>query len=42
MPENVYTTNINGITEYFTDKSPLPEVEAFVQPSNPNEEVLEF
>ena len=41
MPENVYTTNINGITEYFTDKSPLPEVEAYVQPSNPNEEVLE-
>jgi penicillin-binding protein 1A len=42
MPENVYTSNINGITEYFTDKSPLPEVDAFVQPTNPNEEVLEF
>ena len=42
IPEKVYTSNINGSTEYFTDSSPLPEIDSFVQPTNPNEEVLEF
>ena len=40
IPNNVYSSNINGTTEYFTDISPLPEVDTFVQPANPNE--LEF
>jgi penicillin-binding protein 1A len=42
MPQNVYTSNINGKMELFTDKSPLPEIDIQVQPSNPGEEVLEF
>ena len=41
-PNNVYTSNINGTTEYFTDISPLPEVDSYIQAMNPNEEVLEF
>lgn len=42
MPQNVYTSNINGKNEFFTDISPLPESEFLVQPTNPNEEILEF
>jgi penicillin-binding protein 1A len=42
MPENVYTANINGRTEFYTDTSPLPEVVYQSQPQNPGEEVLEF
>ena len=42
MPQNVYTSNINGKNEFFTDTSPLPESEFLVQPTNPNEEILEF
>ena len=42
MPENVYTANINGRTELYTDTSPLPEVVYQSQPQNPGEEVLEF
>ena len=42
MPENVYTANINGRSEFYTDMSPLPEVEFQAQPQNPGEEVLEF
>ncbi|MBP7226234.1 MAG: PBP1A family penicillin-binding protein [Aliarcobacter sp.] len=43
IPNNVYTSNINGTTEYFTEKSPLPELDTFVQPMNASgEEVLEF
>ena len=42
MPENVYTANINGRTELYTDTSPLPEVVSQSQPQNPGEEVLEF
>lgn len=43
-PENVYTTNINGKEELYTEKSPLPEIDTQIiqQPINPNEEVLEF
>lgn len=42
MPENVYTANINGRSEFYTEMSPLPEVEFQAQPQNPGEEVLEF
>ena len=42
MPENVYTANINGRTELYTDTSPFPEVVYQSQPQNPGEEVLEF
>ncbi|PUE63509.1 transglycosylase domain-containing protein [Arcobacter caeni] len=42
MPENVYTANINGRSELYTDTSPLPEVVYQAQPQNPGEEVLEF
>lgn len=43
-PENVYTTNINGKEELYTEKSPLPEIDTQIiqQSINPNEEVLEF
>ena len=42
MPSNVYTSNINGKMELFTDKSPLPEIEDQLQTTSPGEEVLEF
>ena len=42
IPENVYTANINGRNEFYTDSSPLPEVIYQAQPQNPGEEVLEF
>jgi penicillin-binding protein 1A len=41
-PINVYSSNINGKTEYYTEKSPLPEIEIEIKPENPNEDVLEF
>jgi penicillin-binding protein 1A len=42
MPANVYSSNINGRMELFTDKSPLPEIENQLQTTSPGEEVLEF
>uniref|UniRef100_UPI0040478BC6 transglycosylase domain-containing protein n=1 Tax=Aliarcobacter sp. TaxID=2321116 RepID=UPI0040478BC6 len=42
MPENVYTTNINGKDELYTETSPLPEINIQSQPINPNQEILEF
>jgi len=42
VPNNVYTANINGVNELYTDTSPLPEIDIQVQPINPKEEVLEF
>ena len=42
IPNNIYTSNINGTTEYFTDKSPLPEIDVFSQSVNSNEDALEF
>ena len=42
IPQNVYTSNINGRIEFYTEKSPLPEIDIQTQPINPNEEVLEF
>ncbi len=32
IPQNVYTVNINGKNEYYTDTSPLPEVQIQSQP----------
>ena len=42
MPDKVYTSTVNNKIEYYTDKSPLPEIEIEIQPENPNQEVLEF
>ncbi|MGD9625407.1 MAG: transglycosylase domain-containing protein [Arcobacter sp.] len=43
-PDNVYSTTINGKEEFYTDISPIPEIDSLIQqqPLNPNEEVLEF
>ena len=43
-PDNVYSTTINGKEEFYTDISPVPEIDSLIQqqPLNPNEEVLEF
>jgi penicillin-binding protein 1A len=42
MPPNVYTSNINGKDELYTDMSPLPDVEFQVEPQNSGQEVLDF
>ena len=42
MPQNVYTTTINGKEEFYTDMSPIPDEEIQVQPENKNGEVMEF
>ena len=42
MPANVYTVNVNGGKEFYTDMSPLPEIQIQSQPQNKNEESLEF
>jgi len=41
-PSKVYSSKVNGKTEYYTDISPLPEIEIEIPPENPNEEVMEF
>lgn len=41
-PSKVYSSKINGKTEYYTDVSPLPEIEIVIPPENPGEEVMEF
>ncbi|WP_418181000.1 penicillin-binding protein 1A [Aliarcobacter lanthieri] len=43
-PENVYLGHFNGTEEYYTDLSPLPDIDSqiLIEQSNPNEEVLEF
>ncbi|MBL3519114.1 PBP1A family penicillin-binding protein [Arcobacter lanthieri] len=43
-PENVYLGHFNGNEEYYTDLSPLPDIDSqiLIEQSNPNEEVLEF
>ncbi|WP_026803899.1 penicillin-binding protein 1A [Aliarcobacter lanthieri] len=43
-PENVYLGHFNGTDEYYTDLSPLPDIDSqiLLEQSNPNEEVLEF
>ena len=42
IPANVYTANVNGGKEFYTDTSPLPEILIQSQPQNKNGEVLEF
>ena len=42
MPQNIYTSNINGKDEFYTDMSPIPEIEIQVQPENQNGESMEF
>jgi len=41
-PAKVYSSKINGKVEYYTEISPLPEIEIEIQPENPDEEVIEF
>ena len=43
-PQNVYTSVVNGKEEYYTDKSPLPEIDTQYQQmtNSSGEEVLEF
>jgi penicillin-binding protein 1A len=41
-PSKVFVSTINGKTEYYTPKSPLPEIEIEIVPEDPNEEVMEF
>jgi len=41
-PAKVFSSRVNGKTEYYTNASPLPEIEIEIPPENPNEEVMEF
>ena len=41
-PANVYQSKINGKLEYYTNKSPLPEIEVNIIPEDPQQEVIEF
>ncbi len=42
VPQNVYTVQVNGKNEYYTDTSPLPEVQIQSQPLDKNQESMEF
>jgi len=42
MPANVYTANLHGKEEFYTDMSPLPEIEIQAEPENKNKESMEF
>ena len=42
VPNNIKTSIINGKKEYYTDISPLPEIEIPMTPENPDEDVIEF
>ncbi len=42
IPQNVYTVDVNGKNEYYTDTSPLPEVQIQSQPLDKNQESMEF
>lgn len=42
VPDNIKTSIINGKKEYYTDISPLPEIEIPMIPENPDEETIEF
>lgn len=42
MPENVKTSIINGKKEYYTDLSPLPEIEIPITNQNPDGESIQF
>jgi len=41
-PAKVYTSKINGKTEYYTQTSPLPEIEVVIPNENPDGEIIEF
>lgn len=41
-PEKVFESRINGKTEYYTEASPLPDIEIEIKPENPEEEAMEF
>ncbi|WP_121627973.1 transglycosylase domain-containing protein [Poseidonibacter antarcticus] len=41
-PSKVYTSKINGKTEYYTDTSPLPEIDINTTTENLGDEVIEF
>jgi penicillin-binding protein 1A len=41
-PSSVYSSKINGKIEYYTETSPLPDIEIEMPPENPGEEVMEF
>jgi len=42
IPNNVKTSIINGRKEYYTDLSPLPEIQIPIRNKNPDGEVIEF
>ncbi len=42
IPDNVKTSTINRKKEYYTDLSPLPEIENPVINKNQNGEIIEF
>ncbi len=42
IPSNIKTSKINGKKEYYTDISPLPEIEIHIESENPDEETIEF
>jgi len=41
-PPKIYSSKINGKTEYYTEISPFPEIEIEIPAENPGEEVMEF
>ena len=41
-PAKVYSSKINGKTEYYTQTSPLPEIEVVIPNENPDGEIIEF
>jgi penicillin-binding protein 1A len=42
VPQNVYTAKINGKDEFYTDLSPIPEIEFQSESENKNSESMEF
>jgi penicillin-binding protein 1A len=42
IPQNVYTTKIHGRDEFYTDISPIPDVEILPETENKNSESMEF
>lgn len=42
VPKNIKISIINGKKEYYTDISPLPDIEIPMIPENPDEETIEF
>ena len=42
IPQNVYTAKINGKDEFYTDLSPIPEIEFQIESENKSSESMEF